>query len=204
MAFGGAAAVTTLFCWGSWTFMIQPMDNAVKAANRIERIFSESFAITPRISANAGVLFSQTSRAENLVTAAREVLVEVPIDVPLEDGSRPAVRAGFLAEAGIAGREILEINIRRGGLEADAKIPKAKILDLKLVGTPAVDSDKASWENLPERVRTRVLRQLRLDARKRALDDGLLAEADRELLSRVQALAAQAGCALVFESSKAP
>jgi len=204
LAFGSAAAVTTLFCWASWTFMIQPMDNAVKAANKIERIFSENFVITPRISANAGVLFSQTARAENLVTATREVLVELPIDMPLEDGSLPAVRAEFLVEAGIAGREILEINIRRGGLEADAKIPKAKILDLKLVGTPTVDSAKASWENLPERVRTRVLRQLRLAARKRALDDGLMAEADRELLSRLQALAAQAGCALVFESPKAP
>jgi len=184
--------------------MIQPMDNAVKAANKIERIFSENFVITPRISANAGVLFSQTARAENLVTATREVLVGLPIDMPLEDGSLPAVHAEFLAEAGIAGREILEINIRRGGLEADAKIPKAKILDLKLVGTPAVDSAKASWENLPERVRTRVLRQLRLAARKRALDDGLMAEADRELLSRLQELAARAGCVLVFESPKAP
>jgi hypothetical protein len=31
-----------------------------------------------------------------------------------------------------------------------------------------------------------------------------MAEADRELLSRLQALASQAGCALVFESPKAP
>ena len=75
--------------------MIQPMDNAVKAANKIERIFSENFAITPRISANAGVLFSQTARDENLVMATREVVVELPIDMPLEDGSQPRVRADF-------------------------------------------------------------------------------------------------------------
>jgi hypothetical protein len=180
------------------------MDAAVKTANRLEQVFSGGFEITPRISANAGVLFSQTARVENLVTASHKIVIELPIDTPLEDGSQPVVRAEFLAEAGVAGRETLEINIRRGGREADTKIPKAKILDLQLVGTPAVDSAKNHWNFLPERIRSRVLRQLRLAARKRALDNDLLAEADRELLALLQTLADQAGCTFVFQTAKAP
>lgn len=202
--FGGAAAVTALACWASWFFLIQPMDAAVKTANRLEQVFTSEFEITPRISANAGVLFSQTARVENLITARHKIAIELPIDIPLEDGSQPVVRAEFLAEAGIAGREIFEMNIRPGGREADTKIPKAKILDLQLAGTPTVDSAKTSWDSLPERIRTRLLRQLRLSARKRALDNDLLAEADRELLARLQALAAQADCTLVFQTLQAP
>ncbi|MEN9468776.1 MAG: hypothetical protein RL630_509 [Verrucomicrobiota bacterium] len=180
------------------------MDEAVKTANRLQQVFSEQSEITPRISANAGVLFSQTSRVENLVTARRKAAIQLPIDIPLEDGSQPMVSAEFLAEAGIAGRETLEINVRRGGREVDARIPATKILDLQLIGSPIVDSNKTSWGNLPDRIQVRVLRQLRLAARKKFLEEGLLAEADREFLSRMQALAAQSDCALVIQKSKAP
>jgi hypothetical protein len=204
LAFGGAAAVTTLFCWAAWAFMILPMDNAVKAANRIERIFSEKFPITPRISANAGVLFTQTARAEILVTATREVLVELPIDILLEDGSQPRVRADFRMEAGIAGRDPINMNIRRGGREADAVFPKTKILTLELKQTPTVLGRGRYWESLPENIQIRMLRQLRLAARKQVLDTGLLPEADREFRSRLQNLVTEAGCALVFSNPKAP
>jgi hypothetical protein len=204
LAFGSATAVTTLFCWAAWTFMILPMDNAVKAANKMERIFSEKFPITPRILANAGVLFSQTAHAENLVTATREVLVELPIDMPLEDGSQPRVRADFRLEAGIAGRDPIDMNIRRGGQEADAVFPKAKILTLELKQTPTVLGEGRNWGALPERIQIRMLRQLRLSARKQVLDSGLLAEADREFRFRLQNLASEAECVLVFEPPKAP
>jgi hypothetical protein len=86
----------------------------------------------------------------------------------------------------------------------DARIPANKILDLQLIGSPIVDSSKTSWENLPDRTQARVLRQLRLAARKLILEEGLLAEADREFLARIQAIAAQADCALVIQKSKAP
>jgi hypothetical protein len=179
--------------------MIQPMDNAVKAANKIERIFSENFAITPRISANAGVLFSQTARTENLVTAIREVVVELPIDMPLEDGSQPRVRGDFRVEAGIAGRDPIDINIRRGGREADVVLPKPKILSLEWKEPPAVLGGGRIWDSLPESIQSRIQRQLRLVARKQVLDDGLLAKADREFRDRLQVLGAQSGCVLVFK-----
>jgi len=204
LAFGSAAVVTILSCWGAWVFLIEPMDAALKTANRLERIFSEEFEISPRISANAGVLFSQASRVENLVVARGEVPVQAPLDMPLEDGSQPLVSSRFLIEAGIAGRETLEINVRRGGREAVANIPKVKILDLQLIGVPAVESAKTPWQNLPDRTQSRVLRQFRLAARKRALDEGLTAEADRELRGRLEAIAAKAGCVLFFQNSEAP
>lgn len=203
LAFGSAAAVTTLFCWAAWIFLIQPMDNAVKAANKIERIFSENFAITPRISANAGVLFSQTARAENLVTATREVVVELPIDMPLKDGSQARVKADFRVEAGIAGRDPIDINIRRGGREADVVLPKPKILTLEWKEPPSVLGEGGKWGSLPESIQARMQRQFRLAARRQVLDGGLLPESEREFRARLQTLGAQAGCVFVFKP-KAP
>jgi hypothetical protein len=202
LAFGGAAAVTILACWGAWIFMIHPMDEAVKSANKIERAFATGFEISPRISANAGVLFAQSARADRLVFARREVVVELPIDTPLADGSQPRVKAGFLVEAGITGRDPLEINIRRGGRMADVLLPKVKILELAQPATPEVAG--RDWKSLPESVQTRMLRQLRLAARKEALDSGLLREADAEFRRRLQVLADQAGCTLVFQNPNSP
>jgi hypothetical protein len=202
LAFGGAATVTILACWGAWIFMIQPMDEAVKTANKIERAFATGFEISPRISANAGVLFAQSARADHLVFARREVLVEIPIDTPLADGSQPRVKADFLAEAGITGREAIEINIRRGGRSADVVLPKVKILELEPQAEPSVAG--RDWNSLPEGVRNRALRQLRLAARKDALESGLLREADAEFRRRLQGLADQAGCALVFQNPNSP
>jgi hypothetical protein len=107
-------------------------------------------------------------------------------------------------EAGIAGRDPINMNIRRGGREADAVFPKTKILTLELKQTPTVLGRGRYWESLPENIQIRMLRQLRLAARKQVLDTGLLPEADREFRSRLQNLVTEAGCALVFSNPKAP
>lgn len=198
ISLGGAAATTLLVCWTAWIAMIRPMDDAVKTANALEKIFAAEFEITPRIAANAGVLFSQSSRVDNLVAASRTLEIRQTFDMPLADGSRPKFLARFVAEAGIAGRDPIEINIRRGGREADVVLPKPRILSLEISAEPVVEPPGPAWDKLPEPVRERALRQLRLAARRQLLDDGLPAEATRELRSRATALAAKAGCVAVF------
>lgn len=200
IAFGGAAITTIAACWAAWIFMIQPMDAAVKTANALAEIFGAEFEITPRISANAGVLFSQSSRVENLTTARRTLVVEQTSDTSLPDGSHPRYRAEFVSEAGIAGRDMIDINIRRGGREADITLPKAKILVLEPAAPPNVEAPGPAWEELPERMRERAIRQLRLAARRQLLDEKFPAVAERELRSRLAELAAGAGCAAFFKT----
>ena len=204
LAFGSAASTTILACWAAWVYMIQPMDAAVKTVNALENVFSTEFAITPRLAANAGVLFSQSAREENLVLVQRTLVIEQILDTPLEDGTQPLLRAEFLGEAGIAGRDPIEINIRRGGLEADVQLPKSKILALEITSTPTVVPPGPAWEALPERLSARATRQLRLAARQQFLDEGLLRDADHELRSRIESLASKAGCALVFQDLANP
>lgn len=199
IALGGAAATTLLACWAAWVLMIQPMDAAVKTANALEKTFSAKFALTPRISANAGVLFSQTARVENLVTARRTLSLDQTLETPLATGNLPRVRAEFLGEAGIAGRDPVEIKIRRGGREADVILPRIKILHLETTGEPVVEAPGPAWNALPGTVRARTMRQLRLAARQRLLDGGLAVEAQRELRARIESLAAESGCQAVFE-----
>lgn len=181
--------------------MIQPMDAAVKTANGLEKIFTAEFEVTPRIAAKDGLLFPHSSRSENLVTARRTLAVELKLDTPLSDGSQPTIRTEFLAEAGIAGREPIEMSIRPGGLEADVKVPNSKILILENPAPPVVDPPGPAWEELSETTRTRALRQLRLAARKQLLEDDFLGKADRELRARISALVSKAGCRAVFTDS---
>ncbi len=198
ISLGGAAATTILACWAAWVFMIRPMDAAVKTANALEKIFTAEFETTPRLAANAGVLFAHSSRVENLVAATRTLEIRQALDMPLADGTRPMLVARFIAEAGIAGRDPIEINIRRGGREADVVLPKPKILSLEISAAPVVEPPGPAWEALPGPVRERALRLLRLAARKQLLEEGLVAEATLELRARVSALAAKAGCTAVF------
>jgi hypothetical protein len=204
LSLGGATGTTVLACWAAWVLMIQPMDAAVKTTNALESVFSQEFPITPRLAAKAGVLFSQSARVENLVTANRSIEIHEPLDMPLSDGSRPEIRATFTCEVGIAGRDSIEINIRRGGREADVKLPKTKILSLEISIPPEVQPPGPTWDSLPESTKSRAMRQLRLAARQRLLEDGLLTEADLNLRSRISDLAAKAGCTLVFQDPANP
>lgn len=199
LALGAAAGTTILTCWAAWVLMIQPMDAAVKTTNALESVFSRDFPVTPRLAANAGVLFVQTSRIENLVTATRSLEVQQTLDMPLADGTRPVFQARFVAEAGITGRDPIEFDIRRGGREVDIKLPKAKILSLEISATPEVQPPGPPWDSLPESTKSRALRQLRLAARQRLMEEGLLTEANHELRSRVSELTAKARCLPVFQ-----
>ena len=83
-------------------------------------------------------------------------------------------------------------------------LPKPKILTLEWKEPPTVLGEGRNWDSLPESIQARMHRQLRLAARKQVLDDGLLAEADRELRARLQALGTQASCVLIFQTPEAP
>jgi hypothetical protein len=114
-----------------------------------------------------------------------------------------ALKAEFRVQVGIFNRETFQINVRRGGEEAEVDLPKIKIVLLEMVGSPAVDPAGGSWDALPERAKEKGLLVLQRAAKRQAVESGLLTEAGGTLESRVASIARNAGCRVVFVSKLA-
>ena len=201
--FGGASVFTIAVCWFAWVFLLVPMSSAVKTGNRLKEAFQNELGITPRILANAGAIFSQHAEGDSFVVVERTIAVEGTLDGQPPSWSTVGLKAEFRVQVGIFNRETFQINVRRGGEEAEVELPKAKIVLLEMVGSPVIDPATASWDSLPERAKEKGLLVLQRAAKRKAVDSGLLREAAGSLESRVALIAQNAGCRVVFVSKLA-
>jgi hypothetical protein len=201
LSFGGALLITSLAAWVSWEFFIKPMDAAVRTANLLHEKFQESMGVSPRILANAGVLFSQKSELESLVLSSGEVSVRESFAGQKPGGGDFSAGADFQAEAGFFFREALQINVRRGGAIADVSLPQIKILLLEMTSPVQYDPGDLAWDGIPDRLQTRISRYLERRAKRELVDGGLMKRAEQELREKVRRIASQAGCEVVFLSS---
>jgi hypothetical protein len=198
LSFGGALVITSLSAWVSWEFFIKPMDAAVRTANRLHETFQESLGVSPRILANAGVLFSQKSESESLVLSNGEVRVSETFEGQKPGGGDFSAIAGFSAEGGFFFREALQINVRRGGAVADVILPQIKILRLEIASPILIEPADLAWDAIPDRLQTRVTRSLERLAKRELSESGLVKRADALLREKVRQIASQAGCEVVF------
>jgi hypothetical protein len=201
LSFGGALLITSLAAWVSWEFFIKPMDAAVRTANLLHEKFQDSMGVSPRILANAGVLFSQKSELESLVLSSGEVSVRESFAGQKPAGGDFSAGADFQAEAGFFFREALQINVRRGGAIADVSLPQIKILRLEIASPVQFDPGDLAWKALSDRLQTRVSRSLERRAKRDLLEGGLLKRAEHELREKVRHIASQAECEVVFVGS---
>lgn len=201
--FFGATAFTIGVCWFAWVFLLVPMSSAVKTGNRLKEAFQSELGITPRILANAGAIFSQHAEGDSFVVAERTMAVEGRLDGQPPGWSTMTLKAEFRVQVGIFNRETFQINVRRGGEEAEVDLPKIKIVLLEMVGSPVVDPVGISWDSLPERGKEKGLLVLQRAAKRQAVDSGLMTEAEGALESRIASIARNAGCRVVFVSKLA-
>ena len=201
LSFGGALLITSLSAWAAWEFFIKPMDAAVRTANLLHEKFQGALGVSPRILANAGVLFSQKSELELLVLSHGEVSVRETFEGQKPGGGDFSAGAVFRAEGGFFFRDALQINVRRGGAVADVILPQIKILRLEMTSPITFDPGDMNWDKLTERLQTRISRSLERRAKVEFLEGGLLKRAEDELRNKVLKIAAQAGCELVFVAS---
>ncbi|MFM8717219.1 MAG: DUF4230 domain-containing protein [Spartobacteria bacterium] len=202
LSFGSALLVTSLCAWVSWEFFIKPMDAAVRTSNLLHEKFQGSMGVSPRILANAGVLFSQKSELESLVLSNGEVSVRETFEGQKPGGGDFSASASFRAEGGFFFREPFQINVRRGGVVADVTLPQVKVLTLERMDSIQFEPGDLAWDALSDRLQTRISRSLERRAKRDLLESGLLKRAEHELREKVRGLASQAGCEVVFVGSE--
>jgi hypothetical protein len=198
LSFGGALLITLLSAWVSWEFFIKPMDAAVRTSNLLHDKFQGSLGVSPRILANAGVLFSQKSELESLALSSGEVSVRETFEAQKPGGGDFAAGACYRAEGGFFFREPFQINVRRGGAVAEVILPQVKILRLEITTPVLFQPEDLVWDSMPERLQTRVSKSLERLAKRDLLDGGVLKRAEHELREKVRGIASQAGCEVVF------
>ena len=203
LSFGGALVITSLSAWVSWEFFIKPMDAAVRTSNLLHEKFQESLGVSPRILANAGVLFSQKSELESLILSSGEVSVRETFEGQKPGGGDFSAAAGFRAEGGIFFREPFQINVRRGGVVADVILPQVKVLSLEMSAPVQFDAQDLAWDRIPDRLQTRITKALDRRAKRDLIEGGLLKRAEHELREKVRGIASQAGCEVVFVAAGA-
>jgi hypothetical protein len=201
LSFGSALIITSLCAWVSWEFFIKPMDAAVRTSNLLHEKFQGSLGVSPRILANAGVLFSQKSELESLVLSNGEVSVRETFEGQKPGGGDFSASASFRADGGFFFREPFQINVRRGGAIADVTLPQVKVLTLEKTDSIQFEPGDLAWDDLSDRLQTRVSRSLERRAKRDLLEGGLLKRAEHELREKVRHIASQVGCEVVFVGS---
>ena len=201
LSFGSALLITSLCAWVSWEFFIKPMDAAVRTSNLLQEKFQGSLGVSPRILANAGVLFSQKSELESLVLSKGEVSVRETFEGQKPGGGDFSASASFRADGGFFFREPFQINVRRGGAIADVTLPQVKVLTLEKTDSIQFEPGDLALDDLSDRLQTRVSRSLERRAKRDLLEGGLLKRAEHELREKVRHIASQAGCEVVFVGS---
>jgi len=202
ISFGGALLITSLAAWVSWEFFIKPMDAAVRTANLLHEKFQGSLGVSPRILANAGVLFSQKSERESLVLSSGNVSVRETFEGQKPGGGDFSAGGAFQSDAGFVCREPFQINVRRGGAIADIILPQVKTLHLEETSPFVMEPGDLSWEGMPERLQARVTRALERMAKKELVEGGLLKQAEHELREKTRQIAAEVGCEVVFATAR--
>lgn len=202
--FLGALVATAAACWAVWAFMLNPTAEAVKTATLLHTRFDTEFPVSPRIHANAGALFAQSSRSEEFVLFESAGTVRETLDGILPQAKGLVIESAFTVKIGIRSRETFQLDVRSGGRVVDCTLPAAKILSLDLTTPKIIDPVGMEWDALPEKTRHRARRTLERAAKSLLDQDHIPEKARAALEARVTAILDSANCQAIFPQREMP
>lgn len=195
----GCAILTIVACWLIWTFMVAPMEHALKVGNEIKGRFEKVLNLTPRISVNNTIIFAENTPVFELVTVERTALIRHRFEETwLHSTKTFEIEATFTAHAGFDLHDPFTIDIRRGGQVADIYLPRAKILSLGMSNLSIVRDEDGLWNKLTAKDREKSIRALERAAKKEFASTGILAAATQEGEKRLSKIILQTGCQVNF------
>jgi hypothetical protein len=204
VVFLAVLAVTVAACWAIWTFMLQPTAEAVKTSNTLHERFTADFPVSPRIHANAGALFAQSSRTEEFVLLESVGTVRETLEGLLPQAQGLVVESTYTAKTGIRSRETFQLDVRAGGRLVDCTLPMPKILSLEFTDPTIIQPAGMDWNALPEKTRHRASRALERAAKRHLEEDRIPQKAREVLEASVAAIVGAAGCEPIFRRREIP
>ncbi len=202
LTFAAAAAATVIASVLAYSFLIAPMKSAIDTGNRLKAEFQSILNLTPRITVNQAVIFTQSTPVLELVTAERSSLVRHRVDETwLHSTKTFEIEATFTARAGFNLRDLFTVNIPKGGRTAEIRLPRSKILSLSMSDLNILRDEDGLWNKLTAKDREKAIRLLERTAKTEFQKTDLLTTARNAAESQIREITAAAGCEAVFPPS---
>jgi len=194
-----AVATTVAITSAAWVFLIQPVQQAVRAGNALRKEFVERLQFTPQITANNAAIFAQNTPTLELVTVRREALIRHRFEESwLHSKKTFEVESPFTVRAGFFLREPFSVNVLRGGKIAEIRLPAAKLLSVEAGDLRILRDEDGLWNKLTAEDREKAIRTLTTTAKREFLQTDILAAAKTEAEDRIREIAQAIGCEAVF------
>jgi hypothetical protein len=185
----------------------------MRCENRMDRTlagindtFSGALQIHPEIRINQTVVYAQTAAIAELAVVSKEQLIDYTYlqDKELFGAEIPfthkkiVARALYQIKAGFDLRErfIVTVNPETGKIEAE--LPPAKILSIELINAPTLTDEGGALNPVTAEERQQVLDGLNASAKRAAFGSGLVEDAEKQVLARLQEISRQNGQVIQF------
>jgi hypothetical protein len=155
--------------------------------------------LQPRTEVNERVIYNQSSPVAEFAVRKRQFDLDYTWKHRwLGSTKEIRIRGVYVAKAGFDLTEPFRIRYDEESGTVRAEMPPAKILSVEREGEIDYDDNEGWWNKLTDGERKQALNEFDKQARRRAQESGLLDEAEKEVISRLEELARRNGTRAVF------
>jgi len=175
-----------------------PADLAASTAEGFRRVFN----ITPRVMIEETVVIEQNTPILELAVSSRSVLVDHSWSHTwLGSTKRLHMRGTFTAKAGFDLRHPFTVRIERSPLSVVAELPPPELLSLEMDSYTIVRDESGWWNRIADGDREEAVRALHRVAREKAMQSGLLEEAQASAAERIRELVERNGAPVTIRQA---
>jgi Protein of unknown function (DUF4230) len=176
----------------------------------ITNTFDSVLKVRPEIRINQTVVYEQTASIAEFAIVSKEQLVDYTYQehkqiiggqIPLTE-KKITARALYTIKAGFDLHQpfVVDINSESGKIEAE--LPPAQILSLEQLNAPTLKDEAGLLNPVTEEERQQVLDGLAASARQAAVNSGLVQDAEKQALERLQEISKRNGQSIQFHWQK--
>ena len=157
-------------------------------AGKVRGAFVAIAGMQPRVTVNEQVVYEQSSSVLELAVVEREMLVERETeDTWMGSTKRLRVRGTFRVKAGFDLTQPFSVQIAGGSPPTvSVRMPPPRLLSVEQEHVEVLTMDNGLWNHMRPEEYARAVNDLNIDARLKALRDGLTAEAKRRFAEQLE------------------
>jgi hypothetical protein len=173
-----------------------------ESIKNITRVFTEAFSLTPTIIQDHKVVLQQSAPIAEFAVLKKEGAYEFTwIHTWLGSEKKIEIKGTYRAKAGFDLSEPFTVTLEKDGT-VRADLPPARLLSLEKTGDLDFNDSNGWFNKVTSAERSEVLNTFEHKVREEMLQAGLLQEAEKQALERLQDLARRNGQEMIFRFKK--